>query len=347
MGTELRRMIRDGAPPSWTPLMRLVAMEIADDARDPSSGVPADGPPWSALPVEGRWDRRGRWRDGLTQRCGVTQRAISDALTGLARAGYEMRQAIGTDRNGRPVFAAKGHAMRFQVPPLTPRPEPSGDTSRDIESTHESAAFSQSTHESATSNGQRSHSDVPKVAPGCDPIPSESPQIDLSPHAESQSPHRAGDEVAGSVEGTRARPDQDHGDIARQQNPDPWALPDDYPRASPRARREPSRAQIDQDATEAERRRQLDALAEWERQQQQPKPATNGTAPSNGRAREGLGRDLIAAIIASPGLSATELQGTVHGTRANVLAELNRLADAGAVARVRDGHKVGFVAAGR
>ena len=60
-----------------------------------------------------------------------------------------------------------------------------------------------------------------------------------------------------------------------------------------------------------------------------------------------LGRDIIAAIIASPGLSANEVQATVHGTRANVLGELNKLAAKGAVVRVRDGHKVGFVPAGR
>ena len=42
MGHELYRMIRDGAPPDWSPLMRLVAMVIADDARpDPSQGAPA------------------------------------------------------------------------------------------------------------------------------------------------------------------------------------------------------------------------------------------------------------------------------------------------------------------
>ena len=41
MGSDLYRMIRDGAPPDWTPAMRLVAMVIADDARDPSQGPPA------------------------------------------------------------------------------------------------------------------------------------------------------------------------------------------------------------------------------------------------------------------------------------------------------------------
>jgi hypothetical protein len=125
MGHELYRMIRDGAPATWTALMRLVAMAIADDARDPSQGGPEDGGwPWSALPVAGRYDRDGEWRDGLTERTGATADGVSHALTRLARSGYEMREQIGTDSRGRPVFAAKGHATRFRVPLLPPRPEP-------------------------------------------------------------------------------------------------------------------------------------------------------------------------------------------------------------------------------
>jgi hypothetical protein len=138
MGSELRRMIRDGAPPDWSPLMRLVAIEIADDARDPdrNSGGADGKPPWSVLPIEGRWVK-GRWRDGLTERTGATASGIRHTLMKLARAGYEMRQQIGKDKRGRPVYAAKGHAVRFQVPPLPPRPEP------------------QRWHESATFNGRK------------------------------------------------------------------------------------------------------------------------------------------------------------------------------------------------
>src|SRR5262249_27759575 len=84
MGSELRGMIRDGAPATWTAPMIHVAGEIADDARDPSQGVPGDGGwPWSKLPVEGHFNRHGKWRDGLTERCGMSARAISRALTGL------------------------------------------------------------------------------------------------------------------------------------------------------------------------------------------------------------------------------------------------------------------------
>lgn len=204
MGSELRRMIRDGAPSTWTSLMRDVAKEIADDARDPSQGLPEGGRnPWSALPIEGYWDTRKQppiWRDGLTEICGVSARAISDALTSLARAGYEMRQQIGTDKRGRPVYAAKGHAMRFEVPRLPLRPAPHlpaaaetpvdnsavsthSDATFGADSSHQGATYkAQSTHSDASFGAQRSHPDVPKVAPECDPVPPESPHEDQSPH---------------------------------------------------------------------------------------------------------------------------------------------------------------------
>ncbi len=122
MGGELYRMVRDGAPASWTPLMRLVAGVIADDARDPGQGGPDDGGwPWSAIPVRGHHARNGTWKDGLTERTGLSERAISRILTKLARAGYEMREQIGTDKHERPVFAYPGRAIRFRVPLLTPR----------------------------------------------------------------------------------------------------------------------------------------------------------------------------------------------------------------------------------
>ena len=125
MGSELYRMIRDGAPPDWTAHMRLVAMVIADDARDPGQGPPEDGGwPWSAIRVSGH-ERDGAWHDGIAERTGMSERAISRALTTLARAGYEMREPIGTDKHGRPVFTLTGRrALRFRVPPLYPRDGP-------------------------------------------------------------------------------------------------------------------------------------------------------------------------------------------------------------------------------
>jgi hypothetical protein len=188
MGYELYRMIRDGAPSSWTGPMVHVAQAIADDARDPVGEI-QDGWPWSALPVKGYWDhRRGRWRDGLAERTGMSPRAISRALADLAGADYEMREQISKDRRGRPVFAAKGHALRFQVPPLTPRavPEcsPSTATFAPVDNAERSPATAtvdpepdgQRSPSTASIEGQRSPSTASKVAKDGDPISSGSPQ---------------------------------------------------------------------------------------------------------------------------------------------------------------------------
>jgi hypothetical protein len=125
MGFELYRMIRDGAPASWTAPMRLVAAAVADDAHDPRQPGSDDdgGLPWSVITIRGEF-RRGKWHDGLAQRTGLSERSISRALTDLARAGYEMREETATDKRGRPVFAYPGHRLRFRVPPLKPRDEP-------------------------------------------------------------------------------------------------------------------------------------------------------------------------------------------------------------------------------
>ena len=125
IGHELYRMIRDGAPPCWTPLMRLVAETIADDARDPGQGPSGDGGwPWSAIPVTGCY-RKGKWIDGITERTGMSKRAISRTLTDLARVGYEMREVVGRGADGRVVFTTTGHSMRFRVPRLVPATHPS------------------------------------------------------------------------------------------------------------------------------------------------------------------------------------------------------------------------------
>lgn len=193
----LRRMIRDGAPPGWSPLMRLVAGEIADDARDPGdeASLPEGRWPWSAIPIQGEW-RHGVWREGLTERCGMSARAVSRTLADLAEVGYEMRSPI-TDRNGEPVtdrrgrlvYAAKGHALRFQVPPLIPRgtPQRSPDLATNeagklwITPAAGPADDDQSSPLPATNDLQSSPLLVSKVAESGEPIPSVSPQLKPSP----------------------------------------------------------------------------------------------------------------------------------------------------------------------
>jgi hypothetical protein len=201
----LRRMIRDGAPPEWSPLMRLVAGEIADDARDPEDDddpLPEGTWPWSAMPVE-REFRKGKWVDGLAERTGMSPRAISRTLADLSEAGYEMRKAITgrdgepvRDKRGRFVFAAKGHALRFQVPLLPPREA--------SQSSPDSATIQQSLPEVAGFESQRSPLLASKVAESGDPVPSGSPQLKPSPHSD-QSPQAVVPLAAASVEVAHAR----------------------------------------------------------------------------------------------------------------------------------------------
>jgi hypothetical protein len=127
MGYELYRMILDGHPPEWLPQMLLVALTVADDARDPSQAGP-DGWGWSAIRMHGEWrvngDGEDEWHDGLTERTGMSERAVSRALTMLGRAGFEMRVAVRTGEDGRVFFTVPGRGLRFRVPGLPPRPAP-------------------------------------------------------------------------------------------------------------------------------------------------------------------------------------------------------------------------------
>lgn len=264
MGYDLRRMIRDGAPDWWTPLMRDVAKEIADNARDPDDGRPRDGKPagpdqwvdywagvlplpWSVIPIEGT-TRNGAWHQGLAEICGASRRAISDSLTNMARGhpgtaadAYEMRVPLTdrdgkpvTDRNGRVLFTAPGHGMRFVVPPLLPRwlrERPHHSATEAPERPHPGAIVSpgwshhsatdgpQRPHHSASVIPERSHPDVRTVAPQCDPIPpipsktvpseNRSPQPPLLAVAPPAEASRAGDgdgiAIDGGGEGGRCR----------------------------------------------------------------------------------------------------------------------------------------------
>ena len=156
MGHELYRMILAGAPPDWTTPMRQVAGVIADDARDPSQGPPDDGGwPWSAIPVRGCWTRDGGWRDGIAEKTGMSERAISRALTDLARAGYEMREPLGRGKNGRLAFTAPERGMRFRVPLLEPRKPPERPPEMATERPPDTATDRRRPPETASSDGRQ------------------------------------------------------------------------------------------------------------------------------------------------------------------------------------------------
>lgn len=71
-----------------------------------------------------RFDRRlGRWVptmtvEFLTQRARCTEQVVSVRLRQLSRRGLELRKVLRKDANGAPMYAYKGHATEFWVPPL-------------------------------------------------------------------------------------------------------------------------------------------------------------------------------------------------------------------------------------
>jgi len=104
MGYKLYREIRDNAPADWTAAERLVAWVIADDASDKTRRS------WLKLP-------------DLCQRAGLTADGVRKALQRLAARGYEFRIPVCTGRDGRPVFAVRGHSLDYLVPVLPARPK--------------------------------------------------------------------------------------------------------------------------------------------------------------------------------------------------------------------------------
>ncbi len=117
MGYLLYREVLAFAPADWTPAEMVVALVIADDARDETRV--------STLP-----------RAELCRRARLRPDSVRHVLQRLARSGYEFRVGHGPGRDGREVRAARGHATDFRVPdfamlPLIPPPAPVDNWRRD------------------------------------------------------------------------------------------------------------------------------------------------------------------------------------------------------------------------
>src|SRR5258708_20984620 len=99
VGYKLYREVRDFAPAAWTHSELVVALMIADDASDRT---------------------RESWLPHalLCQRARLTDRGLRAALQRMAESGYEFRVTHGYGKDGRPVFAARGHATDYAVPDM-------------------------------------------------------------------------------------------------------------------------------------------------------------------------------------------------------------------------------------
>jgi hypothetical protein len=99
VGYKLYREVRDFAPAKWTASMRLVALMIADAAKEESRIAII------ARPL-------------LRARTGLRENGLRDALYHLAKDGYEFRIPRGKDKRGQPVYAARGYETDYQVPDM-------------------------------------------------------------------------------------------------------------------------------------------------------------------------------------------------------------------------------------
>src|SRR5690606_29554617 len=116
MGYELYRHVLGHAPGELDAAARLVLAVIADDANEKTR-------------------RSYLGMDLLAHRTGLLPDSIGKALRRLAKADIEIRVPVGADKNGKPVFAMRGHRTVYLIPVfperefMTSKPCPKADLS--------------------------------------------------------------------------------------------------------------------------------------------------------------------------------------------------------------------------
>ncbi len=101
MGIRLIKEVLEHAPPDLTSGERLLLLVLAEDAND----ISRKG--WPGM-------------ETVTRRSGLSERGVRKTLERLAERGYELRVAVGTDKNGKTVFACRGHATVYLFPAFAP-----------------------------------------------------------------------------------------------------------------------------------------------------------------------------------------------------------------------------------
>ncbi len=99
VGFPLYREIRDYAPHDWTSGELVVALMIADDANDHTR-------------------RSFIANSELCYRTRLKPSSVRAALEKLAGRGFEFRVSYGKGKDGREVYATKGHPSQYMVPDI-------------------------------------------------------------------------------------------------------------------------------------------------------------------------------------------------------------------------------------
>ncbi len=97
--------VLDHSPPTLTPVDRLLLTVVAEDCND------ATREGWCGWQLIAR---RMHWSDQV----GGGKHAVTKAVAQLASHGVEIRVPMGKDKNGKPIYATRGHRTVYRIPPL-------------------------------------------------------------------------------------------------------------------------------------------------------------------------------------------------------------------------------------
>lgn len=99
MGVRLIREVLANAPEGLDPACRFVLVVLAESARDSTR-------------------RAYPGMSELVRLTGMSESSLGRVFRELAAWGLEVRVQIGTDRSGRPLFAARGHQTTYRIPSI-------------------------------------------------------------------------------------------------------------------------------------------------------------------------------------------------------------------------------------
>lgn len=101
MGVGLIQEVLDHAPEDITSSEMVVLLVLAESARDASREA------WPGM-------------QELARRCRLTPDGVQKVLRRLAGRGIDVRVVVAKDKNGRPMYAARGHRTTYRLPSLGP-----------------------------------------------------------------------------------------------------------------------------------------------------------------------------------------------------------------------------------
>lgn len=173
VGIRLITEVFDHAPTELTSGERVLLLALAESARDETRTC------WPTM-------------ETLIHRTGLSDSGVRKTLARLADRGYELREAAGTDKNGKPVFACRGHATVYRLPTFAVKAGPQSHLKG-------GTTVPPSEEKGGTTVPERRYHSPEKAVPQSRPSPQPLREPSNHPRA------RADDETAAVIEALRER----------------------------------------------------------------------------------------------------------------------------------------------